>query len=81
MYFFHLLVSSTVNSIVKIHTRNVFLLGDYVTCKSCRKRDTLMGKSKRLTVVKCQSCQSEYAVQAIRSGFQAQVGRRSANVK
>ncbi|CAF1229948.1 unnamed protein product [Adineta ricciae] len=53
----------------------------YVTCKSCRKRNTLMGKSKRLLMIKCLSCNSEYAVQAIQSGFQAQVGRRSANVK
>ena len=58
-----------------------FLLGNYVTCKSCRKRNTLMGKSKRLTMVKCLSCNSEYAVQPIQSGFQAQVSKRSANVK
>ncbi|CAF0888120.1 unnamed protein product [Adineta ricciae] len=62
---------------------NVLLsfIRNYVTCQSCRKRNTLMGKSKRLTMVKCLSCNSEYAVQAIQSGFQAQVGKRSANVK
>ncbi|UJR22826.1 hypothetical protein I4U23_025856 [Adineta vaga] len=52
---------------------------DYVVCKTCGGVNTLLGKSERLTVLKCNSCTSHYSVANIRSGFQAQIGRRSRN--
>lgn len=49
---------------------------EYVTCKICRSPDTLLGKENRLYFLTCESCGSRRSVQAIKSGFQAQVGRR-----
>lgn len=50
---------------------------EYVTCKTCRSPDTELSKGEnRLYFVTCNSCGSRRSVQAIKSGFTAQVGKR-----
>jgi translation initiation factor 2 subunit 2 len=49
---------------------------EYVTCKTCRSPDTLLTKENRIFFMSCESCGSRRSVNAIKSGFQAQVGRR-----
>merc|ERR1711967_86929 len=50
---------------------------EYVTCKTCRSPDTELNKGEtRLYFVTCNSCGSRRSVQAIKSGFTAQVGKR-----
>jgi translation initiation factor 2 beta subunit (eIF-2beta)/eIF-5 len=53
------------------------LIEEYVICKACHSPDTSLGKSDRLTVIKCTSCHSQYSVSSIKTGFQAQVGKRA----
>ncbi|CAF3132999.1 unnamed protein product [Rotaria sp. Silwood2] len=50
------------------HIENVLrsFIKEYVFCKSCRSPDTLLGKSDRLTVIKCNTCHSQYTVASIR---------------
>jgi translation initiation factor 2 subunit 2 len=52
-------------------------LGEYVTCKTCHSPDTLLKKEERLTMILCNTCHSQYTVSNIRTGFQAQIGKRS----
>ncbi|KAH8112859.1 domain found in IF2B/IF5-domain-containing protein [Phellopilus nigrolimitatus] len=52
---------------------------EYVTCKTCKSPDTVLTKENRIFFVSCESCGSRRSVNAIKSGFQAQVGRRSKN--
>lgn len=54
-------------------------LVEYVTCKTCKSPDTLLTKENRIFFVTCESCGSRRSVNAIKSGFQAQVGKRSKN--
>ncbi|RXW20855.1 hypothetical protein EST38_g4997 [Candolleomyces aberdarensis] len=54
-------------------------LVEYVTCKTCKSPDTLLTKENRIFFVACESCGSRRSVNAIKSGFQAQVGKRSKN--
>jgi len=49
---------------------------EYVTCKTCKSPDTLLTKENRIFFMSCESCGSRRSVNAIKSGFQAQVGRR-----
>ncbi|KAG8891821.1 hypothetical protein FRC01_014499 [Tulasnella sp. 417] len=49
---------------------------EYVTCKICKSPDTLLSKENRLYFMTCQSCGSRRSVSAIKTGFQAQVGKR-----
>ena len=50
---------------------------EYVTCKTCRSPDTELSKGEnRLSFVTCNSCGSRRSVQAIKTGFSAQVGKR-----
>ncbi|KAF2458479.1 domain found in IF2B/IF5-domain-containing protein [Lineolata rhizophorae] len=50
---------------------------EYVTCKTCRSPDTELNKGEnRLYFVTCNSCGSRRSVQAIKTGFSAQVGKR-----
>ncbi|KAL7424865.1 translation initiation factor eIF-2 beta subunit [Cryptotrichosporon argae] len=49
---------------------------EYVSCKICKSPDTLLGKENRLYFLTCESCGSRRSVSAIKSGFQAQIGRR-----
>lgn len=51
---------------------------EYVICKTCRSADTTLQKEERLTVLFCNTCRSRYFVTGIKTGFQAQVGRRAA---
>lgn len=51
---------------------------EYVTCKTCHSPDTMLTKENRLYFLKCESCGSSRSVAAIKSGFQAQTGRRAA---
>jgi translation initiation factor 2 subunit 2 len=55
-----------------------FLLEEYVICKTCRSPDTLLQKEERLSVLLCGNCRSRYFVSGIKTGFQAQVGKRAA---
>ncbi|KAL0945807.1 hypothetical protein HGRIS_012093 [Hohenbuehelia grisea] len=52
---------------------------EYVTCKTCKSPDTLLTKENRIFFMSCESCGSRRSVNAIKSGFQAQVGKRSKN--
>jgi len=49
---------------------------EYVTCKTCKSFDTLLTKENRIFFMSCMSCGSRRSVSAIKSGFQAQVGKR-----
>lgn len=49
---------------------------EYVTCKTCKSPDTLLTKENRIFFMACESCGSRRSVNAIKSGFQAQVGKR-----
>jgi len=51
---------------------------EYVICKTCRSPDTLLQKEERLSVLLCGNCRSRYFVTNIKTGFQAQVGKRAA---
>jgi translation initiation factor 2 subunit 2 len=51
---------------------------EYVTCHSCKSPDTKLDKENRLYFLRCRSCGASRTVAAIKSGFQAQVGKRSA---
>jgi len=53
---------------------------EYVTCKTCKSPDTILTKENRLYFMTCEACGSRRSVQAIKTGFQAQVGKRRANV-
>lgn len=50
---------------------------EYVQCKTCKSYESSMRKENRLTFVQCTACGSSRTVQAIKSGFLAQTGRRS----
>ncbi|KAJ6496640.1 translation initiation factor [Mycena vitilis] len=52
---------------------------EYVTCKTCKSPDTLLTKENRIFFMSCESCGSRRSVNPIKSGFQAQVGKRSRN--
>ncbi|KAM6501227.1 translation initiation factor [Amanita muscaria] len=52
---------------------------EYVTCKTCKSPDTLLSKENRIFFIACESCGSRRSVNTIKSGFQAQVGKRSKN--
>lgn len=65
-------------------TVSVFFLNsrmavEYVTCKTCKSPDTILMKENRIFFVVCESCGSRRSVNAIKSGYQAQVGKRSKN--
>lgn len=51
---------------------------EYVTCHTCRSPDTILIKEERLFFLKCESCGAICSVASIKSGFQAQVGKRAA---
>ncbi|OBZ76295.1 putative eukaryotic translation initiation factor 2 subunit beta [Grifola frondosa] len=52
---------------------------EYVTCKTCKSPDTLLTKENRIFFMSCESCGSRRSVATIKTGFQAQVGKRSKN--
>lgn len=65
---------------------------EYVTCKICKSPDTILDKENRLYFMTCESCGSRMcffatincvlmlflgrSVSAIKTGFQAQIGKR-----
>ncbi|PUU73142.1 domain found in IF2B/IF5-domain-containing protein [Tuber borchii] len=50
---------------------------EYVTCRTCKSPDTDLKKGEnRLFFVTCNSCGSRRSVAAIKTGFQATVGKR-----
>ncbi|KAL7267670.1 translation initiation factor eIF-2 beta subunit [Rhizina undulata] len=50
---------------------------EYVTCRTCKSPDTELKKGEnRLFFVTCNSCGSRRSVAAIKTGFQATVGKR-----
>jgi len=50
---------------------------EYVTCKTCRSPNTELSKGEnRLYFITCNSCGSRRSVQAIKTAFSAQVGKR-----
>jgi len=51
---------------------------EYVTCKTCKSPDTMLTKENRLFFLQCEACGSTRSVSAIKSGFQAQTGKRAA---
>ncbi|CAF0850371.1 unnamed protein product [Didymodactylos carnosus] len=51
---------------------------EYVICKTCGSPETLLQKEERLPLLLCTKCCSRYFVSVIKTGFQAQVGRRAA---
>jgi len=51
---------------------------EYVTCHTCRSPDTTLNKEERLYFLKCEACGATCSVASIKSGFQAQVGKRAA---
>ncbi|KAI6179497.1 EIF2B-5 domain-containing protein [Aphelenchoides besseyi] len=51
---------------------------EYVTCHTCRSSDTELTKDTRLFFLKCNVCNSQCSVTAIKSGFTAVVGKRAA---
>ncbi|CAO1618430.1 unnamed protein product [Parajaminaea phylloscopi] len=50
---------------------------EYVTCKTCKSPNTLLLKENRIYFMKCAACGSQRSVSAIKTGFQAQTGKRS----
>ena len=71
---------STLHSICKVHHVNGFEpVVEYVTCKTCKSPDTLLTKENRIFFMSCESCGSRRSVNKIKTGFQAQGGKRSKN--
>ena len=54
------------------------ILVEYVQCKTCRSADTALVKENRLFFLQCEACGSSRTVSAIKTGFMAQTGKRSA---
>ena len=75
-YMGELILSSTN---IEIPDRVCLTTVEYVTCKTCKSPDTLLTKENRIFFMACESCGSRRSVNAIKSGFQAQVGKRSKN--
>lgn len=51
-------------------------INEYVLCNMCKSTDTQLLREGRLFILRCNSCSASRSVSAIKSGFQAQVGRR-----
>jgi len=51
---------------------------EYVTCHTCRSRETLLQKDTRLFFLQCETCGSRCSVASIKTGFQAVTGKRAA---
>ncbi|RUS72856.1 hypothetical protein EGW08_019379 [Elysia chlorotica] len=51
---------------------------EYVTCHTCRSRDTLLQKETRLFFLQCETCGSRCSVAGIKAGFQAVTSKRAA---
>lgn len=51
---------------------------EYVTCHTCRSRETILQKETRLFFLQCETCSSRCSVASIKTGFQAVTGKRAA---
>jgi len=51
---------------------------EYVTCHTCKSRETMLQKDTRLYFLQCETCGSRCSVASIKSGFQAVTGKRAA---
>jgi len=51
---------------------------EYVTCHTCKSRETMLQKDTRLYFLQCETCGSRTSVASIKSGFQAVTGKRAA---
>ncbi|GFR75688.1 eukaryotic translation initiation factor 2 subunit 2 [Elysia marginata] len=51
---------------------------EYVTCHTCRSRDTILQKETRLFFLQCETCGSRVSVAGIKAGFQAVTSKRAA---
>lgn len=51
---------------------------EYVTCHTCKSRDTMLQRDTRLYFLQCETCGSRCSVTTIKSGFQAVTGKRAA---
>jgi len=51
---------------------------EYVTCHTCRSRETLLQKDTRLFFLQCETCGARCSVAPIKTGFQAVTGKRAA---
>lgn len=62
--------------LTQMHT----IIVEYVTCKTCKSPDTILTKENRIYFMTCESCGSRRSVSAIKTGFQAQIGKRKKKV-
>ena len=55
-----------------------FFIAEYITCRNCKGEDTELKKENqnRLYFIQCQTCGATRTVQAIKTGFVAQVSKR-----
>jgi len=51
---------------------------EYVTCHTCKSKETSLQKDTRLYFLQCETCGSRCSVQSIKSGFQAVTSKRAA---
>lgn len=51
-------------------------VNEYVICNMCKSTDTLLHREQRLFMLRCQNCGASRSVSAVKTGFQAQIGRR-----
>eukprot|EP00009_Paramoeba_aestuarina_P001009 CAMPEP_0201513240 /NCGR_PEP_ID=MMETSP0161_2-20130828/5336_1 /ASSEMBLY_ACC=CAM_ASM_000251 /TAXON_ID=180227 /ORGANISM="Neoparamoeba aestuarina, Strain SoJaBio B1-5/56/2" /LENGTH=275 /DNA_ID=CAMNT_0047909375 /DNA_START=56 /DNA_END=883 /DNA_ORIENTATION=+ len=51
-------------------------VAEYVVCKTCRSPDTILKKENRMYFLECRACGSTRSVAAIKTGYQAVVGKR-----
>ncbi|KAJ9063839.1 translation initiation factor eIF-2 beta subunit, variant 2 [Entomophthora muscae] len=50
---------------------------EYVTCKTCKSPETVLSKENRLFFLQCESCGSTRSVSGVKSGYQANLVKRS----
>jgi len=50
---------------------------EYVTCKTCKSPETTLAKKNRLFFLQCESCGSTRSVSGVKSGYQANLVKRS----
>lgn len=52
-------------------------VNEYVLCASCKSPDTELSRNDRLYRMSCNQCGAHRTVSSIKTGFQAQIGKRS----
>jgi len=51
---------------------------EYVTCHTCKSRETMLQRDTRIYFLQCETCGSRCSVTSITSGFKAVTGKRAA---